>query len=429
MLHIQHSRGNVKTILTLFLAQLCAALPAADRYVSLEGTNDFANKFITWSGAATDIQLAVNSALAGETVWVSNGTYYLTNQVDIASGITLKSFSGTYTNTVINGNNFDGKPVTNRCIYMTHTGAVVEGFTITNGFPGTNNQHGGGVSMTGGILRNCLLTGNNVTNTGGGGGVYANCAVYGIITNCIFIGNCAHKYGGGAYIQNAAQIWNCRFTQNRVLQNTVYNGGGGLLSQQSTGPCINNSTFISNSAAYEGGGFFMLYAAQNSTVRNCLVAQNSAGRGGGMSFFDNGPTKSNTVENCTVVSNRTGGIWRTYAGTSDFFNVIAQSNYSYNFNTDQPFPGFRCYNCCAITNVKMILMNAGNITSSPVFADFNGGNYRLTAESPCINTGLNLPWMYSSTDLDGVSRIDKFSGRADMGCYEHHPMGVMFKVR
>ena len=79
----------------------------ADRYVSLDGTNDFANKFNTWSGAATDIQWAVNNALVGETVWVSNGTYYLTNQVSIAAGITVKSFSCNWADTTINGNNYN----------------------------------------------------------------------------------------------------------------------------------------------------------------------------------------------------------------------------------------------------------------------------------------------------------------------------------
>jgi hypothetical protein len=216
---------------------------------------------------------------------------------------------------------------------------------------------------------------------------------------------------------------------NRVLQNSVYNGGGGLMAQYSSGNCMNNSVMISNTVAYEGGGLFLSASALNCAVRNCLMAQNSAGRGAGISIFDNRGAYSNTFVNCTVVSNRTGGIWRTYAGTSDFFNVISQSNYSYNFMTDQSFPTFRCHNCCTITNSRLIFANSGNVTSYPAFIDLNGGDYRLTRESPCINTGLNLPWMYSSTDLDGVSRIDKFSGQADMGCYEYHPQGTMFKVR
>ena len=402
-------------------------LKAADRYVSLSGTNDFANQFTTWAGAATDIQWAVNFALAGETVWVSNGTYYLTNQVDIASAITLKSFSGSYTDTVINGNNFDGKPVTNRCINMTHAGAIVEGFTITNGFPGTNNQSGGGVFMTAGTLRDCLVTGNRVTNDSSGGGVYAYCTAYTIITNCDFIGNLAYKCGGGAYIGQITQIWNCRFFQNQVFLNTVYNGGGGVFGLYSQSNCLNNSIMISNSAAYEGGGAVIQYPNNNCIVRNCLMADNYAGRGGGISFMHNSLSSTNTMENCTVASNRVGGIWRSYRGTSIFFNVISQSNDSWQMST--PGGGFFCYHCSTISNATQVFMDSGNITNSPAFADLPGKNYRLSSQSPCANAGLNLPWMIKNTDLDGVSRIDKFSGRADMGCYELHPRGVMFKMR
>jgi hypothetical protein len=402
-------------------------LHASDRYVSLAGTNDFANKFTTWAGAATDIQWAVNFATNGEIVWVSNGTYYLTNQVYITNGINLKSFSGSWTNTVVNGNNFSDKPVTNRCIYMTHAGAVVEGFTITNGFPGTNDQSGGGVFMTAGTLRDCLVTGNWVTNASSGGGVYAYCTAYAIITNCDFIGNWAHINGGGASIGQIAQIWNCRFFHNRVLQNLVYNGGAGVYTLYSQSNCLNNSIMISNSAAYEGGGAMIQYPNNNCNVRHCLMAENYAGRGGGISFMHNNLTATNTMENCTVASNRVGGIWRSYRGTSVFFNVISQSNDSWQMSTSGG--GFFCYHCSTISNATMVFMDSGNITSPPAFADFPGRDYRLSPDSPCANAGLNLPWMNFFTDLDGLSRIDKFSGRADMGCYEAHPRGVMFKAR
>jgi len=50
-------------------------------YVSLNGTNDSVNGYITWGGAATNIQWAVNAAsgATADTVLVSNGTYNLTN--------------------------------------------------------------------------------------------------------------------------------------------------------------------------------------------------------------------------------------------------------------------------------------------------------------------------------------------------------------
>jgi len=78
-------------------------------YVSLNGTNDADGKYTNWVGAATQIQWAVDAATNGETVLVSNGTYYcsgittcvlggVTNaaMIVITNSITLKSFSGSY---------------------------------------------------------------------------------------------------------------------------------------------------------------------------------------------------------------------------------------------------------------------------------------------------------------------------------------------
>jgi len=50
----------------------------------------------------------------------------------------------------------------------------------------------------------------------------------------------------------------------------------------------------------------------------------------------------------------------------------------------------------------------------------------LAQSSPCINSGTNEYWM--NLDLDGRSRIDRFSGMVDMGCYEYLPAGIMFSV-
>ena len=134
-------------------------------YVSLNGTNDAGGGYTTWEGASTQIQWAVDAAANGETVLVSNGTYFCwgiytnismittnssvsppttnwpttnTAMVVITNSITLKSLSGFYTNTVINGN---FPAYTNaRGIYIANTGAVLDGFTITNCF--TTNQAG-----------------------------------------------------------------------------------------------------------------------------------------------------------------------------------------------------------------------------------------------------------------------------------------------
>ena len=70
-----------------------AVIMAADRYVSLDGANDTAGGYTNWVGAATQVHWAVSAAAAGETIWISNGTYYLTNYV-LVTNLTIRSLNG-----------------------------------------------------------------------------------------------------------------------------------------------------------------------------------------------------------------------------------------------------------------------------------------------------------------------------------------------
>lgn len=56
----------------------------------------------------------------------------------------------------------------------------------------------------------------------------------------------------------------------------------------------------------------------------------------------------------------------------------------------------------------------GNTGADPLFLDPAGGNWRLRADSPCVNAGSSgYP---SPADLDGGARV--FGPAADMGAYE-----------
>ena len=69
----------------------------------------------------------------------------------------------------------------------------------------------------------------------------------------------------------------------------------------------------------------------------------------------------------------------------------------------------------------------GNITNNPIFAGATNYNYRLGANSPCINAGANtLSWMTNGVDLDGSRRIRY--GIVDIGAYEHFYKGSIFYV-
>ena len=75
---------QVSAVLVCFLLFGATALEAA-RYVVEPGTPGGTNTgdYTDWSIAATQIQWAVDVATNGETAWVTNGTYTLTNQITI----------------------------------------------------------------------------------------------------------------------------------------------------------------------------------------------------------------------------------------------------------------------------------------------------------------------------------------------------------
>ncbi len=73
----------------------------------------------------------------------------LTAEIAVDKGVTILSENGSAT-TFVNGGG------TTRCFNMTAAG-VIDGFTITNGVTSTG---GGGVKMTAGTVRNCVITKN-----------------------------------------------------------------------------------------------------------------------------------------------------------------------------------------------------------------------------------------------------------------------------
>lgn len=64
-----------------------------------------------------------------------------------------------------------------------------------------------------------------------------------------------------------------------------------------------------------------------------------------------------------------------------------------------------------------------NVTAAALpfqlFVDAAAGDYRLADGSPCVNAGLNQPWMAGATDLSGLRRV--MAGVVDMGAYEWEP--------
>jgi hypothetical protein len=430
--------------------------------------------YINWATAATTIQDAIDVALAGDEVLVTNGVYETggvavygseTNRIAVIKPLTVRSVNGPEV-TVIRGYQIPGTTNGNgaiRCVYLTN-GATLAGFTLTNGATtglysaDRYSGFGGGASCesTNAYVSNCIVSGNSAGYGGGSfSGTLNNCTLTGntarggggadrsTLNNCVLAGNSADEFGGAAYFST---LNDCT-----LIQNSARAGGGAALSTLNgcvlTGNsaeggggadgCRLNRCALTANVANIGGG------AALSILNNCLLNGNSAAYEGGATWsspyclpFDCGgcssigclprpecnpctefPTGSggdrshSVLNNCTLTGNSA-----QYGGgdtRSALNNCIVYDNTA--ANGPNYFGSYFSYSC----TTPLPTNGVGNITNTPLFVDAAAGNFHLQSNSPCINAGLNA---YASgiLDLDGNPRIvgDVWAGTVDMGAYE-----------
>jgi hypothetical protein len=282
-------------------------------YVSVGNTTPV-SPFTNWITAATNIQDAIDVAITGEFIVVSNGIYdtgarlvygAATNRVVVDKAVTVQSVNGP-TATTIAG--FDS-PASNpshfiRCVYLTN-GASLIGFTLANG-----GSHGSGdiiAEQSGGgawcespsaTISNCILSGNFAVQYGGG-------AYNGTLIGCILTNNTASR-GGGAF---SNLLINCTLIKNIATEGGTLIAGGGAMSST-----LSNCLVVANRATAGGGG------AALSALIGCIVSNNAAGYGGGVCF--------GTIYNSIISSNRASGSGGGGAYSNVLNNCVVKNNFA-----------------------------------------------------------------------------------------------------
>ncbi len=295
---------------------------------------------------------------------------------------------------------------------------------------------GMGGAIYGNSLQNSIFDNNQVlsnTAQNKGGGIYMSVGSGNLFTNCHIAENVTlTNAGGGMWSSGGFEMSHCNFVSNATTQTTQTGEGAGAYLYNGN-LRIKNSYFAYNTAIGNGGGLYLRTEA-GGEIRDSLFCHNNARYGGGIIVFN----KNNVLINCTIVSNLAdsgAGIWSStgenYAFTSIncivYFNYLNSGNlHNYStFNENVVFSNNCLYPQFPATYVR----SANNISDDPLFVNFNAGDYRLTADSPCINQGVNLDGMDKLLDFDGRARQDRFSGKVDMGCYEYLPAGIIFRMR
>jgi hypothetical protein len=337
--------------------------------------------YTTWATAATNIQDAIDAALAEEIVFVTNGLYAsggkaiggdLTNRVAInkplivqsVNGAPVTTIQGAWDPTTTNG------PLSIRCVWMTNRTAI-NGFTLRNGSTRWRTDpagqvFGGGVFAPGGGI---TPTNSTVANS--------------IITNCAAVNS-----GGGAY---RVILLNCLLTSNRSANDGINttSGGGASVSD------LRNCLVVGNYAGNNGGG------ASGCRSKNCLFSQN-------YTINDGGAAYQSVLVNCTLTRNTVGNFTYGFGGgvsgcnltNSLVYNNIATLNKS----TSNYYNSTFSY-CCT----GPLPTGPANIALDPLLLP---DGVHLTAGSPCRAAGLSS--VITGSDIDS----QPWANPPSIGCDE-----------
>lgn len=365
-------------------------------YVTVNGQGEGES----WSSSTSDLQSAVNTALAirnayGITpdVWVAAGTYYgdisaenaftMVNGVNVYGGfagnepanydLSLRDF-GTNT-TVLDGQN------ARRVLYQPSDYAAQttwDGFTIQNGQ--ISGSGGGAYLRKNGRLSHCRIVDNTSSNYGGG--VYCNS--YSVVENCEIIGNTSSYDGGGLYAYNAI-IAGCS-----IARNTSNYYGGGLYASYGA---VRNCLVSNNTSRYNGGG---MYTYSNTLVNNTVVRNSSGSEGAGVYASYNA-----SLTNCILWGNERNGESNNISGSP----VISHSAVENGCEGDS---------IIILNDINLPLFVNPSTTAGASVGTPNA-NWHLQNGSVCVNRGNNAA-VADSLDLDGTARIKRDT--VDLGCYE-----------
>lgn len=363
------------------------------------------------------IQAAILLAVNGEEVVVARGTY-CENLHFCGADVILRS-SDPENPDIVRSTILDGGGAGSVVFFSgsESEACILSGFTITGGaadlgggirggrsgnstlatirnntITGNSAVYGGGVYSCNGTIRDNTITGNSAARHGGG---LACCD--GTIHNNAMTGNSAGGHGGGlcdshGTIQNNIIVSNTA-EGTFVWRDEVFGHGGGLALCQ--GP-VRNNLVIGNSAHCYGGG---LYKCDGAIENNTIIGNSAVDGGGG-------------VDDCKSRRFRSCILWGNTAVEGADHQLHASSTPSY----------------CCIQDWSG--SGEGNIAQDPRFVDpagpdgqpetYEDNNYRLSADSPCIDAGKTEFWMFHGVDLDGNPRVSygTSSLTVDMGCYE-----------
>ena len=351
-----------------------------------------------------NLQQAIDMAAFGDTVEAARGSYF--GPLVVNKAITIRATEGSEV-TVIDAL-WQGSAVQ---FHSVSTGTpVLQGFLLQSGVSTSNTEAGGiaCLAFASPIIRDCIVIGCEGYNGSGPGGPAGISVKAGSpqFERCA-VAYCDGSYGtgsfgfpggaGGGLIEGGAPTFrDCLFVHNR--------GGRGGVGQSAWG-----YGSIGGDGG-DGGSGGLEIRSGNVLVINCTFTASFGGLGG------NGGSaccSAGALNFCSGCNSTHGNPGATGPGGLDvrggFVNVI---NTIIRDNGGASVAGFASV---TYSNIQGGHTGAGNFDAPPLFVDVSQNDFRLSLNSPCVDTGLDVAAL-STTDIEGHPRL--YGSAPDVGSDE-----------
>lgn len=395
-----------------------------------------ASVFATQVKVGDNLQTALDTAKAGETLYVQEGTFVgnftMRNGVNVSGGWNEDFTTKKQYGTVLDGD-AKGRVLTQTADFTQET--VYDNLTIQNGCLQENGKGAGVCLLWKSKLTNCLVQNNTfaegVTNCEGGGLAQDKDDNAGDIVadNCVFRNNKA-THGGGVWLRST--ITNCVIENNETL--LKHPGGGAHLQWGRMYNCV----IRNNHSTEDAGG---VRACGNCKLVNCLIAGNTCDvKVAGLAL----ERTLSEVINCTIVDNAQTlettdqeycGVRcdSENAGSNVFVNNVIWGNRAGDKVWNQQISwNLTKYGTCegnAIQgkvpgDVKALQLGENMEANGPHFANPEKGDYTLLMSSVLLDKGVKQDdgKYVVKSDLAGKVRVQGLS--VEPGCYELATMNV-----
>jgi parallel beta-helix repeat protein len=352
-----------------------------------------------WDGISGDSGiLSVSGASISQNGWL--GIYWNNATAAVTTTAIQGNGAGAYLTGTVSAT---GNTITANGRYGGYPALTANGLVIVDNNQITNNSSTGlscstsqpvlsGYTIS---ITNNTVSGNTVNNAVGG--VY--CGVSGtgsaLVQFNTITGN-SNTYtngsGGGLYLDGSPEV------QDNLLADNSAGYGGGIYVNQGS-PLIANNGVSSNVVTNSGGGIY-LYKGSPTLINNTVASNSGGTSGNGGGIYADGTNA--TIANSIIAFNTSGGLFKTTNSSLNLSHNDVYGSLPYDYSGYATPPTGQ----------------QGNIAIDPQLVQPTARNLHIQGTSPCRDAGDNTVLVAGWVDLYKNPRVQPTGGIVDIGCHE-----------